>query len=321
VIQGQAKFDYTANAALAESLTREASTQTYYTIRYLADRPLMADAYRAYAYFRWVDDKVDQGQMAKVDRLAFLARQQEIIARCCQGERPDNICPEECLVADLIQNDQAENSGLRTYINQMMAVMVFDAERKDRFISQRELAEYTRSLATAVTEALHYFIGHNDASPRDDARYLAVTGAHITHMLRDAIEDTAVGYYNIPQDFLGVHGITLTDVNNDAYQIWVRNQVQLARQCFAAGRFYLARIKNLRCRLAGYAYIARFELVLAAIEKDGYRLRPAYPERKSKKAGLKMILAALTQTVASLWPRRQAAIPSSMPSIEMTRQM
>jgi len=319
VIQGQEKFDHIAKAALAASMTREASAQTFYTIRYLADRLLVADAYRAYAYFRWVDDTVDQGQMAKVDRLAFLARQQAIIARCYQGEWPDNLYPEEYLVVDLIHNDQAENSGLRTYINQMMAVMVFDAERQGRFISPGELAEYTRSLATAVTEALHYFIGHNNASPQDDTRYLAVAGAHITHMLRDAIEDTAVSYYNIPQDFLNAHGITPTDVNHDAYQTWVRNRVQLARKCFAAGRAYLRQVENFRCRLAGYAYIARFEVVLAAIEKDSYRLRPAYPERKSKKAGLKIILAALTLTVVSLRPWRQAAIASSVPSIEVTR--
>ena len=316
VIRGQEKLDHNASTALAASLTREASAQTFYTIRYLADRPLVADAYRAYAYFRWVDDMVDQGQMLKADRLAFLARQQEIIACCYQDEWPDNLCPEEYLVADLIHNDQAENSGLKTYINQMMAVMVFDAERKGQFISQGELAEYTRSLATAVTEALHYFIGHNDFSPQDDSRYLAVTGAHITHMLRDAIEDAAVGYYNVPQDFLDTHGITPTDVNHDAYQTWVRNRVQLARKCFAAGRAYLGRVENFRCRLAGYAYIARFEVVLAAIEKDGYRLRPAYPERKSKRAGLRMILATLTLALASLWPRQQAPVPGSVPSIK-----
>ena len=93
VIRGQEKLDHNASAALAASLTREASAQTFYTIRYLADRPLVADAYRAYAYFRWVDDMVDQGQMLKADRLAFLARQQEIIACCYQDEWPENLCP------------------------------------------------------------------------------------------------------------------------------------------------------------------------------------------------------------------------------------
>ncbi len=45
----------------AESITRSASKQTYYTIGFLVDRERVADAYRAYAYFRWVDDTLDEG--------------------------------------------------------------------------------------------------------------------------------------------------------------------------------------------------------------------------------------------------------------------
>jgi hypothetical protein len=216
-------------------------------------------------------------------------------------------------VADLIHSDQAANSGLRTYVNQMMAVMVFDAKRRGRLISQEELAEYTQALATAVTEALHYFIGHQDWSPQDESRYLAVTGAHITHMLRDTIEDTAVGYYNISQEYLKQHNFAPTDVAHDAYRTWVQQRVQLARGCFAQGRTYLAQVENLRCRLAGYAYIARFEVVLDAIEKDGYLLRLEYPERKSKKAGLKMGLSALRQTIASSVRNKHSLTSSSPP--------
>jgi phytoene/squalene synthetase len=299
-------------------MTRESSVQTYFTIRYLVDPPMVGDAYRAYAYFRWVDDTLDQGQMAEAERFAFLARQQAIINRCYQGERPDGLCPEENLVVDLIHGDRSEHSGLRTYIDEMMAVMAFDAKRKGQFISEEELAEYTRCLATAVTEALHYFIGHNDGSPWDDTRYLAVTGAHITHMLRDAIEDADAGYYNIPKDFLASHGITPTDLNHEAYRTWVQSRVELARSHFASGRSYMAGVENLRCRLAGFAYIARFEVVLDAIERDGYRLRPAYPERKSNKARLKMILSALKQGIFSSLSGGDSPTPSFMPSTEMS---
>lgn len=284
---------------LAKTITRAASSQTFFTIGCLADRPLVPNAYRAYAYFRWVDDVVDQDQATQAERLNFLARQQEIIACCCRGDWPLDLCAEERLVADLLHSDPTANSGLRTYINQMMAVMVFDAKRREQIISQEQLSEYTFSLATAVTEALHYFIGHDYWAPYGETRYSAVIGAHITHMLRDAIEDTAVGYYNIPQAYLDQHNLLPTDVNHDAYCAWVRQRVHLARDCFALGRTQLAQVENLRCRLAGYAYIARFEVVLDAIEKDGYRLRSAYPERKSNKAALKMGLAALWQTAAS----------------------
>ena len=49
----------TPQETIAASITKAASKQTYYTIRFLADRERVADAYRAYAYFRWVDDRLD----------------------------------------------------------------------------------------------------------------------------------------------------------------------------------------------------------------------------------------------------------------------
>ncbi len=287
--------DAMSSAALAAAITRASSSQTYFTIRYLVDRPLVADAYRAYAYFRWVDDMVDESGIAAAGRLAFLQRQQEIVAGCYQGGRLTDLCPQEQMAADLIGGDDEVNSGLRTYMEQMMAVMVFDAGRKGRLISEPELDGYTRALATAVTEALHHFIGHDDVCPPDEARYLAVTGAHITHMLRDMVEDTAVGYTNIPCEYLEAHGLAPTNMHHPAYRDWARQRAQLARHYFVAGRTCLAQMHNRRRRLAGFAYISRFELVLDAIEKDNYYLRPEYPERKSKRAALKLGWTAVSQ--------------------------
>jgi phytoene/squalene synthetase len=186
----------------------------------------------------------------------------------------------------LVRNDTEKNSGLQSYLRNMMAVMIFDAERRGQVISQAELSGYSRGLAVAVTEALYYFIGHDDPSPSHESRYLAVTAAHITHMLRDAIEDLEAGYFNIPREYLQTRGIASQDVNSQAYREWVCGRVQLARMYFKAGRECTAQVKNLRCRLAGFAYTARFEWMLRAIERDHYCLRPEYPERKSLRAGL-----------------------------------
>ena len=287
-----------SHLTLAEAMTRAASSQSYYTIRYLADRPLVEDAYRAYAYFRWVDDMVDQEKLNQAERLAFLTRQQEIIERCYQGQRLEGLSQEEQMAAELVYSDNAgEYSGLRTYIDKMMWVITFDARRRGALVNESELNDYSHCLAAAVTEVLHHFIGHEDYSPDDKTRYLAVTGAHITHLLRDTIEDTAAGYYNIPQEYLETHGIAPTDVNHEAFREWVKNRVKLARYYFEAGRAYLPRVENFRCRLAGFGYIGRFEIILDAIERDNYRLRPAYPERKSKKHMLKIALTALTNSM------------------------
>jgi hypothetical protein len=155
-------------------------------------------------------------------------------------------------------------------------------------ISQAELADYTRWLAVAVTEALHYFIGHNDFSPHDSTRYLAVSAAHIAHMLRDTEDDMQLGYYNIQSEVLEANQIWTQDVKSEAFHACLKSRVQLARQYFEAGKGYFARVQNLRCRLAGMAYISRFEWVLDTIEREGYSLRPQYNERKSLEAGLQM---------------------------------
>ena len=287
-----------ATLALAASITRAASKQTYYTIRLLVDRDLIPDAYRAYAYFRWVDDRLDVGTVARSERIAFVERQRRLIDCCDRGEPPRDAALEEQMLVSLIQSDTKKNSGLQVYLRHMMAVMAFDAERRGRLVSQAELPEYSRWLASAVTEAMHYFIGHNSPSPRSEARYLAVTAAHVTHMLRDTYCDVQAGYYNIPREVLEASHIQPQDIQSRPYRTWVQSRVELAHKYFRAGRQYLARVEEPRCRLAGFAYTARFEWLLDTIEREGYSLRPQYSERRSIGTGLRMSWRALSSSSA-----------------------
>jgi phytoene/squalene synthetase len=302
---------FAGNTDLAASITRVASSQTYYTIRLLVDPQRVPDAFRTYGYFRWLDDRLDQDGMQRPDRLAFVDRQVKLMQAFYRGDGSQQpSCPQESFLLDLIQSDREKNSGLRAYIHNMMAVMVFDAERRGRLITRDELAEYTRHLAVAVTEAMHYFIGHSCKSPQGESRYLAVSAAHITHMLRDTLEDVEAGYFNIPRETLDSHGIDPREVLSAPYRKWVQARVELARAYFKQGKDCLAQAQNPRCRLAGFAYSARFEGVLDAIEQDGYRLRPTYPECKSFSAGSSMLWSALLQTFS----RRPAKLPYALPT-------
>ncbi len=281
----------------AESITKSASKQTYYTIRLLVDRERAADAYCAYAYFRWVDDTLDEGSTSATKRLAFLKRQKSLLESCFQGDFPRDGSVEENMLIELVRKDRNKNSGLQLYLRNMMQVMDFDTTRRGRLISQAELNEYTRWLATAVTEALHYFIGRHSYSPHDETRYLAVSGAHIAHMLRDTFDDLEAGYYNIPRELLEANHIGPQDIGSKAYCVWVKSRVQLARSCFQAGRDYLARVEERRCQLAGLAYTARFEWVLDTIEREDYCLRPIYSERKGAGAGVRMGMSVLSSVL------------------------
>jgi len=277
----------------AAAITKAASKQTYYTVRFLVDKNLVEDAYKAYAYFRWVDDCLDQNNRPRADCKEFVSRQERLMNNCFKGIPISECTPEEQLLVDLITKDADASSGLQSYIRNMMAVMVFDTNRRGHLVSQHELTEYTHNLAVAVTEALHYFIGNQSTSRYKKGRYQAAAGAHIAHMLRDALEDSELGYYNIPREVVAASGITPWDSHSPAYREWVRKCVGEARRCFQIGRIYLSQVENLRCRIAGYAYIHRFEIVLDLIEAENYLLRADYPERKSLMSSTSMISNAL----------------------------
>ncbi len=335
-----------ATVASAASITRRASFQSYLTIRLLADRAYRADAFALYAWFRWLDDQVDEHLPDAGARLAFVARERRLLAAAAGFDdavlddyrlddyrldhfrldhfRPvDDIAPEERFLLHLagrIRRDPNGADGLRRSLIAMLDVMDRDARRRGEPVPRAELDAYTEDLAVAVTEALHHCIGHGRHSPADGTRYVAVTGAHVAHMLRDTVEDLAAGYVNVPAEVLpDVGPLGPADVHGPAMRAWVRERVGLARACFATGRGYLARVECRRCRLAGHAYIARFEWVLDAIERDGYRLRPAYPERATLRGGLRIAADAARSARAARRNARAARITRTARAARTTR--
>jgi phytoene/squalene synthetase len=296
-----------ASARLARSITWASSKQTYLTARFLADRELVDDCLRAYAYFRWADDMIDISLAGREQRFAFIERQKALIEKLYRGERPGDLVPEETMLADLIAHNRAPGSRLSSFIRNFMAVLEFDAHRYAHIASLHELAAYTTCLATAVMDGIQYFIGNCHSYPMTPERNLAVTGAHITHMLRDALADLSAGLINIPAEYLETHTLNESTINSQWFCLWVHEQVDLARYCFRQGRIYIDSLDVLRCKLAGVWYCARFECILNAIERDGYRLRLSYCERHALKTWLEMIRLGFVVT----WKHLAARIRSS----------
>jgi hypothetical protein len=145
-----------ATAILAQSITRAGSKQTFYTARLMVDRDLVNDIFRAYAYFRWADDIVDISSQSNEERISFIQRQKELIDSLYEDVRFDALTPEEEIAADLIRNDREQNSGLQSFIRNMLAIIEFDAHRKGRLISQQELTWYSDILGKSVTDGLQY---------------------------------------------------------------------------------------------------------------------------------------------------------------------
>jgi phytoene/squalene synthetase len=284
-------------ATLARSITWAASKQSYYTACLMVDKGMMNDCYRAYAYFRWLDDVIDVSLQTSDERISFIKRQRELVDRLYKNEQPNDLAPEEEIIADLISHDKQENSRLRSYIYNFLAILEFDARRKGRLISQQELTWYANCLGKSVTDGIQYFIGYEHPYPTTSDRYLAATAAHITHMLRDMVQDISEGFVNIPREYLETHGISPEEVNSPPFRAWVQERVELARQYFGEGKHYLDELDVLRCKIAGYWYCLRFEVVLDAIERDGYTLRATYNQRHSLSTWLKFTWLGLSVTL------------------------
>lgn len=310
----------TTTAALARKITWSSSKQSYITARLLADRDLVDDCMRAYAYFRWADDMIDVSSRSSDERIAFITREKTLIETLYQGIRPLDLCPEEEILADLVAHDRSPDSGLRSFIYNFMAVIEFDAIRKGRLVTRSEMSVYTAWLATAVMDGIQYFIGNGYPYPKTMDRNLAVIGAHLVHILRDTREDVPAGYVNIPIEDIEARGISTDNLESEGYRSWVQEQVDRAKACLQDGKGYIKRLEVLRCKLAGALYCARFEWFLDAIQRDGYLLRNSYPERKNPATWWKMIRLGIAITLNHCAGKLQRNFPFPAPRVAMGRE-
>ncbi|NIS81840.1 MAG: squalene/phytoene synthase family protein [Anaerolineales bacterium] len=297
-------------ATLARSITWAGSKQTYFTAYLMVDRPLVDDCYRAYGYFRWADDVVDAVAQSFEERISFIRRQKELMEHLYEGERVSDLAPEEKLLADLIHNDGGINSGLQSFIRNFMAVLEFDAHRKERLITEDELTWYANTLGKAVTDCIQHFIGNGHPYADHEDRHLAATAAHITHMLRDLPEDVKEGYINIAGDDLQESSIRLEDLDNPEFRAWVKGRVNHAREYFRRGKHYLDSLEVLRCKIVGYWYCARFESVLDRIERDGFELQVEYNERHRLSSWLKFVWTTICVTLKHVRQRAMNRVNS-----------
>jgi phytoene/squalene synthetase len=159
---------------------------------------------------------------------------------------------------------------------------------------------------------MFYFIGHDDPPRSSATRYQAVCAAHMVHMLRDMVDDIALGYINIPGEVLEAEHITLDDLHSLSFRKWIFERAQLAHSYFEDGRKYIAQVKSFRLRLAGFTYLARFEWMLKAIEREQYCLRPEYPERKSLRVVFWMVWYVFTSLLNIPWLKYRPVEPVTL---------
>jgi len=280
---------------LAKQITRKGSLQSYYTIKLLCDSGLSDDCFKAYAYFRWVDDMVDDILKSRTKCLSFINRQGKLIKSCYSNTPLSTHEPQEEILVSLINSPTGRGPRLKSFIHNFYQIIKFDVQRKGRLITGKELDWYSHTLGVAVTDCIQHFIGNDHPYPSSPHQYHGAIAAHITHMLRDYLDDVEQGYINIPKKFVDTHDVNPHNINHPSIRHWVQQRVITARNYFQQSKSYLNNIEVLRCKMAGYLYCARFEPVLDQIEKDDFILRHKYSDHR-KYQTLAQIAALIPRT-------------------------
>lgn len=266
------------SSQLAKSITKQSNFRTYLIIKYFVDRKLVDDCYRAYAYFRWADDQVDDVLQTKSQRVEFIHRQENIITLSYKDKPVPHLSPEENLITDLIGSPYSHSPRLKSFIFNFLAIIKFDAHRKKIPISTKEFHWYTQTLATAVTDCILHFINHDFDYPPSPTQYHAARAACITHILRDYIQDVDNEYYNLPQEVQDKHRIVPKDIDHPAFIFWVKQQVKQANLLFSSGKQYLNQLP-FRTQAAACLYCFRFRYILNTIQHQKYLLKSSYKQQ------------------------------------------
>lgn len=279
---------------LAREITKKSGLETYYIIKFLADKHKVNDAYKAYAYFRWLDDQIDENLKNRKDKQKFIKRQKTIIELSYRRKKPAIVHPQERMITELIENDSKPNSKLKSYIMNFFSIIAFDAGRKDKIIPEKKLNWYSETIGKAATDCILYFIGNNISYTESTDQYKAASAAHIVHSLRDLKHDLKTGYINIPKEFLEKNKSDITNISDYELIPWVKNRTGLAKRYFESGKKYIKKLPNPKCKLAAILYCLRFEPLIFIIEKDKYILRENYNNRLNIMSCLKTAVAVLS---------------------------
>lgn len=283
--------DTRRTAKLARRITWMGSKQSYLIGQLLVDRTLRNDFFRAYSYFRWIDDMIDEVIHTRSERIEFIDRQSELIRSIYSNKKVKIENEEEEILLDLIKNDRRTHDGLRSFIEKMFSIIEFDTLRKDTLISEEELDLYNKMLGISVVDGLQYFIGNEHSYPKTIDRYEAAIASHRTHILRDMKKDLQNGIFNIPDKIIRKSYPGALGTISDQHVEWVREQVREARTGFNLGKEYIEKMEILRCKIAASWYCYRFEVILDAIEKDGCLLRESYSELRKNSILIKLLFS------------------------------
>ena len=247
-------------ADVCSSLTKKSRSNFYYAFLFLprAQREAM---YAVYAFCRILDDVVDLGGVAEVQRRE-LARWRRELARCFEGAPEEPVAQH---LAQVLRRFPIPRGALEAIIDGVE--MDLDHSRYETF---EDLYPYCYRVAGAVGLCCIEIFGYSDPRCREYAINLGIA-LQLTNILRDIQADAERGRIYLPREDLRRFGVSAEDLKGGRYSLgfvelmgfearrarqfyeraWVALPAQDARRLVAAeimGRIYFALLRAIENR-------------------------------------------------------------------------
>lgn len=247
-------------ADVCSSLTKKSRSNFYYAFLFLP-RARREAMYAVYAFCRILDDVVDLGGVAEVQRRE-LARWRRELARCFEGAPEEPVAQR---LAQVVKRFPIPRGALEAIIDGVE--MDLDHSRYETF---EDLYPYCYRVAGAVGLCCIEIFGYSDPRCREYAVNLGVA-LQLTNILRDIQADAERGRIYLPQEDLSRFGVSAEDLKEGRYspgfvelmgfearrarqfyeRAWAALPAQDARRLVAAeimGRIYFALLRAIENR-------------------------------------------------------------------------
>jgi phytoene/squalene synthetase len=234
----------------ARRVTKETTSFGYWVGRAFFRPELNLILFTAYAYFRWLDDIIDQENISREAASRLVARQRSLTRAWYAGSDPFPSNQFEALLQGAIEYDRMSEYRLHHMIHCFLSALAWDAERRHTIVTQQDLDRYSLHLGRAYAEGLLFGLGLNPVcsdyrGPRD----LCGTAAHLTHLLRDLFIDLELGYVNISSRDMERFCIDIADPELRGTKQWVMFTIERAHTLFLQGRRHRDGLPTMRARL------------------------------------------------------------------------
>jgi phytoene/squalene synthetase len=206
--------------------------------------------YKAYGYFRWLDDIVDQAAIPRQQADEIIQRQSQLIAAWYEGRDSLQGQDTESLMKDVIQCNRPLGCPLRPMARGFLDALSWDVQRRYTIVEQEALDRYSQLLGCSYAHGLLFGFGLSPVESRyQTIVYLGGVASHLSHMIRDYEEDRELGYINISREALRRFQIDLDESQSANVRRWKRSLARKACAMFREARKQRNTLPTARARI------------------------------------------------------------------------